>query len=415
MVYRVLRIFFYTMIILLITGLNDNLSVFYEVGSLLSPVILLMALLVLLTFRIAKYRIRWNRFSKALILTFALYLFWASVNSISLGSFENLYWGYRYYIPSLLIYVSGLAGFLIIVRRSGLDSTLKVLRIIFLLNAITIILTYFLDIEFLALEGGRFSGINLNANQAGYFAVIGLILQLHWYLRNASRMSLFNSAIIAFAIFLTFSKTAYLMGLIILGYFLFLLLTSRSFGVKLLAQGVIGLIVGGALLFVVFSDSIFQLIESQQERLFEFGSFLSGEVNEETTTYRTTLASYAVDKIAEAPLFGQGFRTFSLMDISKGVHNQYLLLWGEAGLMALFGYLWLLSFYFRNAGKLNNNLKFLIRTLVIVIAMYSLTNHNMYGNKGLMLMFALITTILIINSQNVRNIRATRSRQLSVG
>lgn|GEM_PF-4111460 len=387
-----------------ISGLNDYFSERLERETALSLLILILSLTVIFNAYMKGIRFIYNKTFKIFIGVFTLFITLASISSLINPFNYEMTWGYRYYLPSLLIYLAGIYGFLFWVRNDSLLSAVNLLRFAFIINTCTVVISYFMDIDFLVVNEERASGVNLNANTAGYIGALALSFELFFLSHKKSRSSYFFIPIIIIGVFTTFSKAAFLMVLVIVTLYSLSLLkgiTKTSNLVKLI--GIASLIVAGAIILI---NSFGSLSKEQKSRIVQVGMLLQADINTNTTTNRSDLALVGWQKINDAPLLGNGFKEMSQMG-TGGVHNQYLLLWGEGGILSMFAYIYLLMTYFRYSRNIPPDYRFLIRSILFCIAFFSLTNHNMYSSKSLMLIFAFIAVILN-NFKYVRNIRSTR-------
>ena len=97
-------------------------------------------------------------------------------------------------------------------------------------------------------------------------------------------------------------------------------------------------------------------------------------MNEETTTLRSEGWEIAFGKILNRPIFGNGLgRLHNMKDHNGlGVHNVYLILWGESGIIP-FLLLLVMIFYFFFKGHFifrDPGLSFLITGFLLVMAVH---------------------------------------------
>jgi len=72
----------------------------------------------------------------------------------------------------------------------------------------------------------------------------------------------------------------------------------------------------------------------------QIGELLQGNVNDTTTTDRAKLWKESMELISAQPIQGYGLSCFGLLpEGGLGSHNTYLMLWGEAGILAIFMFL----------------------------------------------------------------------------
>lgn len=183
----------------------------------------------------------------------------------------------------------------------------------------------------------RYSGFFSNANEAGIISLSTFVLMLWMYDKSKFFVYLLGAIISALAVFFTFSKSSIICLFILIIVYL---LTLRKFSGLFLVLLVFSF---SGLLFFMPELFIDDLNISQENRLQSVQLFLSGNVNADTTTGRTELwklgLSHAVDNLL---IVGSGLGSFHSLkgamieyDVVQGVHNTYLMLLGEAGILVL--------------------------------------------------------------------------------
>lgn len=410
--HNAVTLLFIPLLIINLSGLNEFISKKLLFTALLSPLILTMVIVLLVLFLIyGNLTTLSTKQSRLFYWTFFIYLSFGVLASIFEGTISHMFNGLRYYIPSLLIFWVGMLCFPLLLERFGIEKIVKILRYILLLNTIVIILSYFSGGQLIDIGGGdgRFAGFLLNPNRAGFSGVVLLVCELYLLGNNSSKLSYYIIPMVLLGVYLTFSRTAFIMTFLVVG--LFLVETAFARGVtlsrfsKLLSLGVICVIVYS----LFMSDLIEESISQQSSRIEELNSFMEGKINPETTGGRSFLAEAGLERIFENPIFGNGLHTFAQFEhIGSGVHNQYLLIWGEAGIFALLAYLYYLVSLWRSIDRNAGLLNFLVKGLVICIIVFSSTSHNMFGEKTIMLILSFISGIIIYYS-HVRYFRFSGS------
>lgn len=212
---------------------------------------------------------------------------------------------------------------------------------------------------------GRYSGLYLNPNAAGFIAIIGYALT--YGLRNKY---LKTSAQIIFTIagIITFSRTF----LVIWGIINLLSLKISIKNVRILAAGL-------ALLISLITFG--ELFKFDTMRLEQFTAVLNNEkggfekANKDSRT--ETWATY-YDDILEKPFLGNGYGALSGFGIHFiGVHNSFLMILGESGLIPfiiftslyLYIFIWGLKLF-----KIAPNI--LMQSIALIL--FLLTNHNFF-------------------------------------
>jgi O-antigen ligase len=212
---------------------------------------------------------------------------------------------------------------------------------------------------------GRYAGFYLNANVGGFICIYGY--STIYGLKNSS-LKLLGQFVFTLMGLLTFSRTFIVIWLL-------LNLISLKVSIKNIRIFGIAFIIFSALLFI---DQVVGLNNPRFEQLKNIVSsenkVSSEEISEDSRT--ETWAKF-YDKIFDAPLIGSGYGTFSGKINSMGVHNTYLMIIGEAGILPFFLFLiyiarlFIKSFtYFKPAPHL------IMQT--ISLAVFLLANHNFF-------------------------------------
>jgi O-antigen ligase len=188
----------------------------------------------------------------------------------------------------------------------------------------------------------RASGFFENPNEAGSIALYCLVLVAALPSRS-SLWRVFLGCVALSALVMTFSKGA-MLGFLILS--LVFLIVQRSIALALLGV----CLISGALLalWLVYDQDLLGLSWDQRQRLADVLNLASGEISARTTTGRSILVEFGLEKIKGVFPWGAGLGEFHGMEggIRKvynsiettrwlGIHNTYLMLLGEGGVIAL--------------------------------------------------------------------------------
>ena len=151
--------------------------------------------------------------------------------------------------------------------------------------------------------------------------------------------------------------------------------------------------------FVVASYN--QLSKFQQERLDQILGILNGQVNSQTTTNRSDLAQVGIDFIADSPLWGWGFGAFHYIRSGNdaGIHNMFLLLMGESGIVPTL----LFGLFFMVAGVRSWQLRkveyrFFCLAFLFVALFFANGNHNLFDTYEVSFMFGLVCALIKIDA-----------------
>ena len=244
---------------------------------------------------------------------------------------------------------------------------------IFLIGAFSVILNAVVFPEANALHGliqGRYSGFFLNPNFAGSACLFGFALS---YRIKSKTWRLIGQFAFTLAGIFTLSRTFVVVWLLIN---LIAIIRDKK---NLLVP-----VIGGVVLIGVFTFTDSKMFETDRFNALE-SFFDEGPVQTKTLERDSRTATWALyyDMIMDKPIFGHGF-----MKLQKrtghlpGVHNTYLMVIGEAGivpfliLIGLYGYLLFSSFkQFKNRPEL-----FYIMVIVSLSMLVSHTYFFVYNN-----------------------------------
>lgn len=211
---------------------------------------------------------------------------------------------------------------------------------------------------------GRYSGFYLNPNEAGFVCIYGYALV--YSLKNMN-LKLLGQFVFTLMGLLTFSRTFIVI-------WLFLNIISLKISIKNIRILGIGFLLFSALIFIDQSVGLNNPRFDQLKNIVTNENISSNEINEDTRMY--TWAKF-YDKIFESPFFGNGYGTFSGRMGSVGVHNTYLMVIGEAGiipfvlLLGYTGYLLYWSIYF-----FKRTPYLIMQTIALIL--FLLTDHNFF-------------------------------------
>lgn len=213
---------------------------------------------------------------------------------------------------------------------------------------------------------GRYSGFYLNPNVAGFICITGY--GLTYALKNPS-LKLLGQFVFTLCGLLTFSRT-------FIAIWILINLISLKISFKNIRIFGVGFLIIGSLFFIDEMVGLNNPRFNQLKNIISSENKVSSqELNEDSRT--ETWALY-YDKILDAPLIGNGFLSFSgRFTGGVGVHNTYLRIIGEAGILpflifiALILYLIFWSIFFFN--KAPN-----LIMQVIALTLFLMANHNFF-------------------------------------
>ena len=250
-----------------------------------------------------------------------------------------------------IVIVASAFGAQVVLRRIGTERLLARILVIKAIVCILILASPFLAEHFYhalspyyrSVSAFRFMGPFKGPNFAGVAAceavVLALCLLNSRYRRFAWWVVILGSA----AVVMTFSRTAIIALVLVLAFFLWSSTSGVRSGRRPAAEWLAPMFVAGVLGLVAVNLEHLPLVEKQLSRIewiLTFGAFRN-------IGNRFELWHHGMSLIAEAPLFGHGFSQFRFLEdttctaetgrdtIACGVHNTYMMLWGEAGIVPL--------------------------------------------------------------------------------
>ncbi len=406
---KIYKFIFAVLVFIICSDINNMLSKYYGTDSLLSFLILFIVffLMVVTSSRKMFYR------SKAITIfyvLFAWFLIYGSLVTLFI-KFPGQEIGYRwrYYLPAIFLLVVTVKLCEILIRTGQIDWLINIYTFSLLFNCVVILWNGFFGLRFLNVDdldsGDRVGGLFDSVNQAGMIASLGQIFVLSFLFNNKQKFSSFTIfvayGICVLAGFLTFSKAAFVnMGLIFFSFIIMSTLIKRNFhyvySTRRFRFFIFFLFLTLIVFYLNFVHINSQLTQEQISRLEQFFSLLNGNIDSETTTKRSDIGGIALDYIIKNPLLGYGLGTFhALPNIRLGTHNEYLLIWGESGLIGLILYLFFLFYLFRKMFQIKNfRIKFLVLLFALFLIVSSMVSHNILNAKFLIVIIGFILSLL---------------------
>jgi len=322
-------------------NLNGVASMAFGVDQIVSIVMLLSS-----AYLMRKYwRFVWSLPMTLVVATIVTYLMLGTLfYDFRLSIFEPE----RFYQPYLcgVLIMAAVAGYTAsLADESSYRRWLVFVRNVFVLSSLSVwasplLYKYYVNLPDSAVEE-RMSGFFGNPNEAAMASLIAVTLLLVQPVRVFTIQVLLLCAGIG-AIVLTFSKNGMSCLAVVLalfaarqlkGYTLLVVPILATLGLLIIqdAQGFIGPII---------ENPVLELNQEQKNRLFAIGNILSGQINEQTTTQRSVLWHVVIARAWDVFPLGSGIGSANNViggiiqkDQWLGVHNTFLMLWGEAGIL----------------------------------------------------------------------------------
>ena len=247
--------------------------------------------------------------------------------------------------------VASALGASAVLRQSGIEYLL--IRILVIKAAVCILILatpilaenlYHATYHYRRVIESRFIGTYFGPNHAGIAACQAVVLSLFMSSGRHRVFACLVAILGGVAAFMTFSKSAIFVLILVLLFFLWSSMTDTQAGRRPpAAVWLMCVFMGGAVILLIANAEHLPLKRIQFERL-EWIATLGRSWPEE----RFGLWTLGLSAIAESPLWGHGLLRFHHLEgappcwggatdymITCGVHNSYLLLWGEAGIIPL--------------------------------------------------------------------------------
>ena len=218
---------------------------------------------------------------------------------------------------------------------------------------------------FLTSDFGRYAGFYLNANVAGFICIFGYSLT---YSLKSNTLKLIGQFVLTLMGLLTFSRTFIVIWII-------LNLISLKISMRNIRILGIGVLIFFTLLFI---DEIVGL---NNPRFDQFVNILTNEevtIDEVSEDSRSDTWALYYDNIFESPFIGNGYTSFRGESDVAGVHNSYLMIIGEAGIIPFLLFISLIIYFFYWSYRLFNRSPNLIMQ-TISLSMFLLANHNFFN------------------------------------
>lgn len=342
----------FLLVLIIFGNLNGVFNFYFGIVAPLSPVILMLCAFI----TAALFNRQYEKESLLLWLFTAFYILYLYISSISYILYaEDIYAGNNYlltvrgYLSSVIIILTFYKLTTWALYNGEYDSLIK--RIFFFMCVgVGLILISSMGMFQFAVDEDRASGLFANPNMASALVLYTFAFVLAFMIKaeNYRRIGYFLLIpVLFYAVFLTFSKAGLITFPLVLLLFFGLLMirfryitrSQRRLCIGFFAISVIAVL---AITFR-FSEIMDQLNWGQVLRLQRTLAFLSGEFTEATTSERSTLFSIGFNLISEHPFLGNGLTSFHHYDIPVngkhiGVHNTFLLILGESGIVPFIMY-----------------------------------------------------------------------------
>lgn len=406
--------------VIIFANINGVFTQFLGISAPFSPLLLFLSILLLFISKVKK-----NDFNRAIrmltifMLSFLILgLISSMVNYPTYGLvFSDITYEYRKMLTSLLLVFVFYIYCIQLRNRSEFDDFIFYLGILFFIVQLGSIAESFLGLKnnfYLSatdLAGDRALGFFGNPNETGFQANLSLIFAYYLFLKK--RINLFVLLFLVVCSFTaaiySFSKLAILQSFIISLFFILYIVyrflkLNRKVRLRALGLFIFGTLVTIFIVIPRLNNFYLGLEPAQRKRINDLATLvIEREVNEETTSSRTAVASEALALIAQKPLLGYGLKSFSVEKLtshSYGVHNNYLKLMGEAGMIPFFLF-FVFIFYMIYVAYFKAQIPddFFIVAFIAAILILSMASHTLLSRKFITPLFGIIFAFTYFDSK----------------
>jgi len=382
----------FLLILIIFGNLNGMFNYMFDIVAPLSPIILILSLSIIICLVYRDYE-KESLLFWSFSVFYILYLYLSSISFLLYN--DQIYSGNNYlitvrgYLSSIIILLCFYKLTTWALTRYEFYSLLSRMYL-FLLMGVTIIFVSSIIGFNIGLDMDRASGFFANPNTAAGFILYCLCLTLSFAIsekQNFGFLYLLLVPALFYTMFITFSKAGLITFPLVIFTFLgmCILRYRRLFRPKrrIFIWLFLAIVLSISVLSYFFSSIVEQLSWGQFLRLQRTLAFLSGEFTEATTSERSTLFSIGFTLIAEHPILGNGLSSFHAYNIPVngkhiGVHNTFLLILGESGVIPFILYTVLIIIMIIKSWRIKNlAISFLFMSIMIVyVVNIAGTGHN---------------------------------------
>lgn len=223
--------------------------------------------------------------------------------------------------------------------------------------------------------GTRAAGFYVNANDAAFGILIGMILGIK---RIRTSLRIYYVIICLIGIFITFSRGGLIVWLLLYIYLIVKGELPRKSGI------IVGILLSFSVIFIPIILDFLSTYNNDLNLMADRLNFFSGSASTEDLKEdsRYSLVSYAIDAFISSPIFGHGANALLRLGSDQLSHNQYLAFLSDYGIIGLVIYIIFIITFFVDRPK--------FRDLLILVLIASLFSHNIFNSYAFMIAFAYI-------------------------
>ena len=233
----------------------------------------------------------------------------------------------------------------------------------------------------------RAGGVYGDANQSAVVSILSFVFIFHKYkpARPAGYfIKVLALAISLYALFLTFSKTGFVVFILIILLASYKMLTRRNV--------VLIICLVPAILFVIIRSALQSdyLTALQKTRIENLINILTLNTSEIEMSNRDVLLRNMLGYVYENPVFGNGIY-FS--NIIRG-HNTIIGVWADAGIIAFLIFLWILIKYYLESLKSYDSTKYFSLSVLVTLTIFMLSLQTIINQPYLLCIFVYLAYLI---------------------
>lgn len=369
----------------IILNLSNLLPLLFNLSTNVSRIVTYLPILVLFSGLLFVSKSRGAKTTKInlWIISFIAYLALGFIASLIFNeNFEYFTLTVPYY-SRILLEVFFFYFFLLSLNKEQFLTVLKHITFAYIILAISIPVMAILGISLYesvtglesVIASGRPAGLAANANPAAFQSILGAILIIYWLMSGVNKIPQITLTIlliiqIGCTIF-TFSNTG-MICLVVVAFVAITKLYRSGTGVyKFLGLVFVLLFISFQVLDISIAD---QLDKNNLKKIENFTKIISMDNNVEFSN-RDSKFKNGINEFKKSPLIGSGLGYFKH---KLSVHNTYLTILGESGIIPFLLFLFVLAFMFKNGLLIKaRNVSFLQISSVLVYSLFCITLQNM--------------------------------------
>jgi hypothetical protein len=236
-----------------------------------------------------------------------------------------------------------------------------------------------------------------------------MVIGLYFHQKIKTLLAIIGMGIALAASLLSFSKMAMIMSGTLIGVFCMISICKLFVLNRKNRKGKTLFLVILAVFFLIIVPSFnayFNSLELEQQKRIN-GVFLlvtSGKINAKTTSGREGAVLEAVEMVGRNPLLGYGLNSFSRGGkiIQVSVHNYYIKMIGESGILTLLFFISFLALFFFKFLVRPDVLRIAVVLVIIIFSANCIASHNSLGDKFSIGLLGLLASLMYSKTNQLK-------------